>query len=423
MEQSTIAIIILLITLVLYSIPKMPLSVTTILAMLSMAFFGIIDYKTAYSGFSNTVIFLIAGLMVIGQATVTTGLAQRFGGILIKSKAGNDEKTFIIVLFLISCVASVFVNAALTVAILFPIINAVVLRSNGAITRKGTYMALGLSSVLGNNLLTISATSMLTAVSLMAESGYGQMSIIAPLIVNLPAVVLVIIMYVTVGKKLQDKWFDFDEIPIEATDTGNSETTEYPVWRQVLVGVVLIAVIVALLMKVDFGFAALLGASVLIVTGCIKESQAFKSISWGTVIIVAGAIGFSNGIQASGAGEVIANFFIKISGPLGQSGFGMCVVLFFISTLISNVMSDNATVAIVLPIAMAIAKSMNMDPTPLFLAACSGTKVALATPICVAPMTQIGVAGYRFKDYLRMGGLVNLICMVVTCTVIGFIYF
>lgn len=423
MEQSTIAIIILLITLVLYSIPKMPLSVTTILAMLSMAFFKIIDYKAAYSGFSNSVIFLIAGLMVIGQATVTTGLAQRFGGILIKSKAGNNEKTFIIVLFLISCVASIFVNAALTVAILFPIINAVVIRSNGRITRKGTYMALGLSSVLGNNLLTISATSMLTAVSLMSESGYGEMSIFAPLVVNLPAVLIVVIMYVLVGKKLQDKWFDFDEIPIEAADANSEDTTEYPVWKQYLVGIVLIAVIIALLMKVDFGLAALLGASVLIVTGCIKEGQAFKSISWGTIIIVAGAIGFSSGIQASGAGLVIANFFIKIAGPLGHSGLGMCVVLFFISTLISNVMSDNATVAIVLPIAMAIAQSMNLDPTPLFLAACSGTKVALATPICVAPMTQIGVAGYRFKDYLRMGGLVNLICMVVTCIAIGIIYF
>lgn len=423
MDQSTIAILILLVTLVLYAIPKMPLSVTTILAMLAMSVFGIIEYSDAYSGFSNSVIFLIAGLMVVGQATVTTGLAQRFGGILTKTKAASDERLFIIILFIISAFASVFVNAALTVAILMPIINAVVLKSNGAITRKGTYMALGISSVLGNNLLTISATSMLTAVSLMSESGYGEMSIFAPLAVNLPAVLVVVIMYIIVGKKLQDKWFDFDEIPIEEDVETEKNSVEHPVWKQALVAVTLIAVIIALIMEVDFGLAALLGASVLIVTRCISESQAFKSIGWGTVIIVAGAIGFSKGIQASGAGEVIADFFIKISGPLGESGLGMCIVLFFIATLISNVMSDNATVAIVLPIAMAIAQSMNIDPTPLFLAACSGTKVALATPICVAPMTQIGVAGYRFKDYLKMGGLVNVICMLVTCVVIAVIYY
>ena len=423
MEQSTIAIITLIAALVLYTIPKMPLSVTTILAMLAMAVFKIVDYKTVYSGFSNSVIFLIAGLMIIGQATVTTGLANRFGGILTKTKAGKDEKSFLIVLFLVSLIASVFVNAALTVAILMPIINAVVLKSNGAVTKKGTYMALGLSSVLGNNLLTISATSMLTAVSILSENGYGQMAIYTPLVVNLPAVLVVIIMYVTVGKKLQDKWFDFEDLPIELDDSKKKTEVEYPVWKQALVAVTLVVVIIALLMKVNFGLAALLGASVLIITGCISEKQAFSSVGWGTIVIVAGAIGLSKGIMASGAGEVIANFFLMVSGPLGHSGIGMCIVLFFIATLISNVMSDNATVAICLPIAMSIAQTMGLDATPMFLAVCSGTKVALATPICVAPMTQIGVAGYRFKDYLKMGGLVNIICMVVTCITIAVIYY
>ncbi|NYB72964.1 anion permease [Sedimentibacter hydroxybenzoicus DSM 7310] len=423
MAQSTIAIIILVVAMILYGIPKMPLSVTTILAMLFMAMFGIIDYNTAYSGFGNSVIFLIAGLMVVGQATVTTGLAQKFGNVLTKTKAGNNEKAFIAILFIVSAFASAFVNASLTVAILFPIIDAVVMQSNGKISRKGTYMVLGISSVLGNNLLTIGATSMLTAVSILAENGYGEMSLFTPFIVNAPAVLVVFLMYVTVGKKLQDKWFDFEEVPIASGASKQDNNAEHPVWKQALVGIVLVVVIIALIMGVNYGMAALMGASVLMITGCISEKQAFSSISWGTVIVVAGAIGFSKGIQASGAGDVIANFFMQISGPLGQSGIGMCIIIFFVSSLISNVMSDNATVAIVLPIAMSIAHAMGLNPTPLFLAACSGTKVGIATPISVAPMTQIGVAGYRFKDYLKMGGLVNVICMIITCIMIAIVYY
>lgn len=423
MAQSAIAIIILIIALVLYAIPKMPLSVVTILAMLSMAIFGIIDYDTAFAGFSNSVIFLVAGLMIIGKATVTTGLAPKIGKLLGRGKMGENESLFIMVLFLVSCVVSIFINASLTVAILMPIIDAVVIKSKGKITRKGTYMALGISSVLGNNVLTISATSMLTAVSLLEASGYGTMSIFAPLAVNLPAVIAVLIFYVLVGKRLQDKWFDFPEVQLDTPKSVQGAQAEEPVWKQALVAIVLVVVVIALICKVNFGMAALLGASVLILTECIKESEAFKSVSWGTVVIVAGSIGFSAGIQASGAGEVIANFFIHVSGPLGKSGIGLCIVLFIVSSLISDVMSDNATVAIVLPIAMAIATTMSISPVPLFLAACSGTKVGLATPICVAPMTQVGVAGYRFKDYLRMGGLVNLICMIVTCIAIAVIYY
>ena len=89
-------------------------------------------------------------------------------------------------------------------------------------------MALGLSSVLGNNLLTISATSMLTAVSILSEAGYGQMAIYTPLAVNLPAVLVVIIMYATVGKKLQDKWFDFEDLPVELESGKNDDNTRLP---------------------------------------------------------------------------------------------------------------------------------------------------------------------------------------------------
>lgn len=423
MAQSTLAIIILIIALILYATPKMPLSVITILAMLSMAIFGIIDYDTAFAGFSNSVIFLVAGLMVIGKATVTTGLAPKIGRVLGKGKMGSNEALFIAVLFIVSCIVSVFINASLTVAILMPIIDAVVLKSKGQITRKGTYMALGISSVLGNNVLTIGATSTLTAVSLLEAAGYGTMGIFAPMAVNLPAVIVVLIFYVTLGKKLQDRWFNFEEKPIIDSSDQGVVLKEEAVWKQVLVAVVLIAVVVALIAQVNFGMAALVGASVLILSGCITEAEAFRSVSWGTVIIVAGSIGFSAGIQASGAGDVIANFFINISGPLGESGLGLCIVLFIVASLISAVMSDNATVAIILPIAMAISETVGINPIPLFLAACSGTKVGLTTPICVAPMTQVGVAGYRFKDYLRMGGIVNAICLIITILCISLIYY
>jgi di/tricarboxylate transporter len=422
MSQSTIAIIILIVTFILYAIPKMPLSVVTILAMLSMAIFKIINYTQAFSGFSNSVIFLVAGLMIIGKASITTGLAPKIGKLLGRGKLGTNETWFIGALFVVSCFISVFINASLTVAILMPVIDAVAIKSEGRITRKGTYMALGISSVLGNNVLTISATSMLTAVGLLEASGYGRMSLFAPVAINLPSVIVVFIFYILFGKKLQDKWFDFSEQPL-ATTAGEKTQKEEPLWKQALVAIVLVVVVIALIGGANFGMAALLGAAVLILAGCISEGEALKSVSWGTIIIVAGSIGFSSGIQASGAGDIIANFFINISGPLGKSGLGLCVVLFIVSSLMSNAMSDNATVAIVLPIAMAIATTTQLNPAPLFLAACSGTKVALATPICVAPMSQVIVAGYRFKDYLRMGGVVNLMCLVISCIAIAFIYY
>ena len=423
METSTIAIIILVATLILYAIPKMPLSVTTILAILAMVLFGVVDFASATSGFANNVVFLNAGMMIIGQAMVTTGLAQRVGNLVTRVNIGKNERLCIMLVLVVSTVLSVFINGAITVSIMMPIIDAIVLKSGGAISRKQTYMPLGIGSVIGNNVLTISATSMLTAVAMLEEMGYGTMSIFAPLGVNLPAIIVVFIFYALVGQKLQERWYQFDEVPVAVSNEDTTDTKQYPVWKQIVVVLDFLAVVGCMIAGVPYGPVCLAGAVVVILTGCISEKNAMQSVSWSTIIVIAGSLGISSGMSESGAGAIIANFFIDIAGPFGESGIGMCIILFFVGSIISDVMSDNASVAILLPIGAAISEALGINPTPIFLAICSGVKVGLAAAICGTPMTMVAVPGYRFVDYLRMGGLVNLICMVVTCAMIGFIYF
>ena len=159
------------------------------------------------------------------------------------------------------------------------------------------------------------------------------------------------------------------------------------------------------------------------ITGCISEKEAFNSVSWPTIVIVGGAIGLSKGLDVSGAGEQIAQFAITAFGPLGHSPFGLCLILCVLGSLLSNLMSDNATVAILVPLAICLAETLGFSPIPMVLAAASGIKVAVATPISVAPMTMIQIPGYRFKDYFRLGGLINVVSIVVTCFVIKLVYF
>lgn len=423
MEPSTIAIIILVCTLILYAIPKMPLSVTTLLAMLAMFVFGVTDFAGVTSGFANSVVFLNAGMMIIGQSMVTTGLAQKVGSLITRVNIGKNLKLCVMLILFISTLLSVFINGAITVAILMPIIDAIVLKSEGAINRKQTYMPLGIGSVIGNNVLTISATSMLTAVAMLEEMGYGTMSVFAPMAVNLPAIIVVFIFYALVGTKLQEKWFNFEENPIAVTKEENADATVYPVWKQIVVVAVFLGVVISMIAGLPYGPLCIAGSVVVMLTGCISEKKAMQSVSWSTIIVVAGSLGISSGISSSGAGAIIANFFIDVAGPLGESGIGMCVILFCIGSIISDVMSDNASVAILLPIGAAISEALGINPTPIFLAICSGVKVGLATPICVTPMTMVAVPGYRFIDYFRMGGCVNFICLVVTSIMIGVIYF
>lgn len=423
MQSSTIAIIVLIGALILYMVPKVPLSVTAVISMLLMGFTGCCKWSEAFAGFSNNAILLSASMMIIGQACVTTGLAVKLGNLLYRFV--KSEKIFITMVLTIATAMSVFINGALTVAIMMPIIDSIVLNSNGTLTRKSVYLPLGIGATIGNNVTTIGATSMITCVALLVEAGFEEMGLFAPTAVNLPAIIVVIIVFALFGEKLQKRWYDFEEVPLvtDGSKSAAAQAEEVPAWKMWLTAAVLLGVIIAIIAGVNYGAAPLVGVVILILTGCISDKQAYKGVSWGTIIMIAAAIGFSAGFKNSGAGEVIANFFIKIAGPLGKTGFGMCIVMFVVSTLLSNLMMDNATIAIVAPISIAIASTLGVDALPIVLCAASGTKVGIATPMSVTPMAMVQVPGYRFKDYLRCGGLVNIICCVVTLLMTWIIYY
>ena len=408
--------------MVSYSIPWIPLSVTTIFAILTMAFTGIISYSDAFSGFSSTAVMLVAGMMVIGHSCFTSGLAKKIGSLLYRY-IGSSEKKFVAMILFISTLLAVFLNAALVVAMLMPIIDSVVVRSKGAITRKQTYFPLGFASTIGNNLTMISATSMITAAGLISSAGYGQLSLFAPTVINLPALIVVIILYLFVGYNLQKKWFNFDEVPLDEVELRQEEDNDYPVWKMIFTGAVMIGVIILMICGIHYGAAALIGSALLVLTGCISEKDAFKSINWSTIVIVGGSIGLSKGLEVSGAGMYIADIAINMFGAVSDSPFGLCLILCIMGSLLSNLMSDNATVAILVPISICLAETLGISPIPMVLAAASGIKVAVATPISVAPMTMIQVPGYRFKDYLRLGGVINFVSIIVTCFVIKLVYF
>lgn len=420
MSQTAIAIIILIISLIMYMIPQIPLSVTTIIAMTAMALSGIISFQDAFAGFGNNATLLVAGMMIIGQACFTSGLAESIGKLLFKF-VGTNEKYFVVIILIVGSFLAVFLNGALVAAMMIPIVDCVVSQSNGTITRKHTYFPLGLASTLGNNLTTISATSMITASALVANAGYGEMDLFTPTLVNLPALLIIILVYALVGYRLQQRWFDFPEIPLEAIVVDSNRA--HSKLKIIITAAVLIFVVIGLIAGLNSGACAIIGAALLILTRCIDEKTAFQSISWPTVVIVAGAMGISKGLQTSGAGEALANSIISICGPIGQSPFGLCIIFFILGSLLSNVMSDNASVAILVPIVIGLAQKLNCNPMPLILATASGIKVAVATPVSVTPMTMVQIAGYRFKDYLKMGGLINVIALVVTLFAIHIIYY
>lgn len=426
MSPAVLSIIIILIALVLY-LTKIPLGVTSILAMLAMCLFGLTTYAKAYAGFSNVAMLLIAGMAVVAQGIVESGLAQKIGNVLLKVTKGN-EKVFILLCLVLGCLLSMFLNGALVVAILLPICDSLVISSNGAITRKHCYLPIGLTGPMGNNLTAVSASSMVTCCAVMVEAGYRNLGVFEPTLIAAPALILTIIVYMLVIYPLSKKWLNYPDPPIlGAVATVDTESEEYkaahPVWKMWFAAIVTIATIVALVLGMNWGAASMLAACIIVLAGIVTPKKAISCIPWSTCIIVAAAIGMSSGLQESGGGALVAEWMVKIAGPLGESPFGMCVVMFIIAGLISQVMSDSGSVACTVPITMAIAQNMGWDPIPMIIATAMGVKTALATPICVSCVTMAAPGGYRFKDYVKIGGLVTITQMIGILVMLAIVYY
>ena len=422
MQDSTIAIIILCATIVLYISDKLPLSVATMLAVIAMGITGVLPWDLAFSGFSSVTTLMIVGMLIMGEAFFAMGFAESLGHSLLRfSHLG--EKKMLLILFVVAGITSIFFNGTVIMAVLMPVIDTMAMQSNGVITRKGLYLSTAIGTVLGANLSIIGSSSMLLSVNTLRESTGIQMAMFEPALVSLPAFAAGFLIYLTFGYRFQQRCLDFPDRPPRTASSPEAVSEEHPRWRKaVCLATFGVCMICFLIQVADMAAISIIGAAVLLGTGCIRASTAYHNLSWDTIIVVGGSIGFAAGIEHSGAAQVIADGILDLMGE-NTGPFALCVVIMFISTLLSNVLSNTSTVAILMPITLIMASSFGANPIPFTMAVAVGANLSLATPISVATVTMTMIAGYRFKDFARIGGLINVVTFVVTVAAMKVVYF
>ena len=137
MADSTITLIIIGCTCILYLTEKFSVAVTTVLGMLALIFTGILSFNEAFACFTSTNVMLVLGMIIIVESLLDSGIAGKLGHLLFRL-VGKSEKTFLLVIFLSASFFSLFSTNAALVAMYMPLIAGVAASSNGHITRKHT---------------------------------------------------------------------------------------------------------------------------------------------------------------------------------------------------------------------------------------------------------------------------------------------
>ncbi len=162
-------------------------------------------------------------------------------------------------------------------------------------------------------------------------------------------------------------------------------------------------------------------AVILILSKCFTVQDARASVDWKVLIIIASAFGISKGLTNSGVAHFLAEKIISAVGSFGI--LGVLAGVYFITSVYTEIITNNAAAALLVPIVLSMANQMGAEPRPFLIAVTIAASASFATPIGYQINLMVyGPGGYRFKDFLKAGVLMNILMGVISITVIYSLY-
>ncbi|MBB1473526.1 MULTISPECIES: SLC13 family permease [unclassified Luteimonas] len=163
--------------------------------------------------------------------------------------------------------------------------------------------------------------------------------------------------------------------------------------------------------------SAIFGCVALILLRVLEPEDAYAAIDWRVVLLLAGVLPLGIALQNSGAAALVADFSIDVVGGFGP--VATLAVIYILTSVLTEIMSNNASAALVVPIAIATAESLGLDSKPFLVAVAFAASTSFATPISYQTNTMVYAAGgYRFQDFLKVGLPLNVIFIAMAIVLI-----
>ena len=420
-------LIVLAVMAVLFVTEIIPLAVTSLGGAITLGLMGIITPKVVFSGLSDSTVVLFAGMFVVGAALFYTGLAQKIGETVV-SHAGTSENGLMLAIMLVTATMSAFLSNTGTTAALLPVVVGICAVAKIPASRQ--LMPLAFAAGIGGIITMVGTPPNIIVSGTLSKFGIEPFGFFEFAWIGIPLTVATIVFMMLVGKHLLPKHEITDagdvEQEVAAEDISNDPK------KQLYSGLILLGVIIAMILgdplKTYFGInlplsmVAVIGAMLCVLTGCLNEKQAYTSIDWVTIFLFAGMMPVATALDQSGAGKMIADAVIGVMGS-DPSPYFATAVLFALSCIMTQFMSNTASCALLAPIGISIAQGMGADPHAVLMAIGVAASCAFGTPVGTPPNTLVlGPGQYKFTDYVKAGVPLILVCFVVSLIIIPMVW-
>jgi di/tricarboxylate transporter len=180
-------------------------------------------------------------------------------------------------------------------------------------------------------------------------------------------------------------------------------------------------VVTASLGLADIMTCALTAAFLMIITGCLQMRDAYRALQGDVLLLIAGTIALGAAMQKTGASQLYAETFLSFF-----TGFTPIIILgaiILLTSICTQLLSNNATAVLLLPIAVSTAIGIGVDPKPFIIGVCFGASACFATPMGYQTNLMVyGPGGYRFTDYMKLGIPLNIFVVVASTLCIPLIW-
>jgi di/tricarboxylate transporter len=175
-----------------------------------------------------------------------------------------------------------------------------------------------------------------------------------------------------------------------------------------------LTVLLAMVVLVSTGIvpitlAGFVAVGIMLATRCISPQKARESVPWSILIVIAAGLGVAHAMAKTGAAEWVAQSILGVAHGLGP--LGALIIIYCLCMMMAEMLHHTAAVAIMFPIAVALAGQVGADPRPFVIAIAIGSTCCFASPFAYQThLIVYGAGNYRFRDFIRVGLPLNLVC-------------
>lgn len=375
------------------------MAITAIVIMFLQPLLGITTFQNAAIGFASPIIFLMIGGFIIAEAIRKSGLASRLTYVMLKKLGTTPDRSIFVSVFSTG-ILSAWIENVVAFAMLLPIIKEIVPLMGVDDPEKGK-SNFAKAMVLGASYGSLAGgfgTEIGTAPNLMAAA-YTHLPFANWMVFGFPiAIIMMLIIWKLLGKVFKP---EIKGVVGGMGTIDNKLSKMGPMSRTEKITLIILLFTIGLwvtggITGIDSYSVALIGAFLFFAAGVLKWEDAQRGVDWGLIVFFGGALSLGAALLNTGAASYVVNILIGLLGS-NPSTLMIMVLLMVIAVIITQVMSNIALSAIMIPIAVTLAQAQG-EPIGIY-----AVPVAIACSLSfMFPMADPTVAMAYGTNYVNM---------------------